>query len=147
MNDMNGKWALVTGASSGLGIEFATLLAERNANLILAARRTAPMEKLAVQLRQKHCVEVVVEGTDLSGPGAGAELKARLDKRGIAVDVLVNNAGFGLFGDFLSQPIQKVLGMLQLNMLAVTELTHLFCGRYGQTANGAYSSRRQHSWV
>jgi len=126
MNDMNGKWALVTGASSGLGIEFATLLAERNANLILAARRTAPMEKLAVQLRQKHCVEVVVEGTDLSGPGAGAELKARLDKRGIAVDVLVNNAGFGLFGDFVSQPIQKVLGMLQLNMLAVTELTHLF---------------------
>jgi len=126
MNDMNGKWALVTGASSELEIEFATLLAERNANLILAARRTAPMEKLAEQLRQKHCVEIVVEGTDLSVPGAGAELKARLDKRGIAVDVLVNNAGFGLFGDFVSQPIQKILGMLQLNMLAVTELTHLF---------------------
>ena len=126
MDNVNGKWALVTGASSGFGIEFATLLAERNANLILAARRTQPMEELAQQLRQKHGVQVVVEGIDLSVPGAGTELKARLDERGIAVDVLVNNAGFGLFGDFVSQPIQKVLGMLQLNMLAVTELTHLF---------------------
>jgi uncharacterized protein len=57
--------------------------------------------------------------------GARADLKTRLDKQGIAVDVLVNNAGFGLFGDFVNQPIQDILGMLQLNMLAVTELTHL----------------------
>lgn len=125
MNNLNGKWALVTGASSGFGIEFATLLAERNANLILAARRTEPMEKLAEQLRQQHRVNVVVEGIDLSTPGAGAELKSRLDQRGIAVDVLVNNAGFGLFGSFVDQPLQKLLAMLQLNMLAVTELTHL----------------------
>jgi short-subunit dehydrogenase len=126
MNEMNGKWALVTGASSGFGIEFASLLAERKANLILAARRTEPMEKLAEQLRQRHRVNVVVEGVDLSVPGAGAELKARLDKQRIVVDVLLNNAGFGLFGDFISQPIEQVLAMLQLNMLAVTELTHLF---------------------
>jgi uncharacterized protein len=72
MNEMNGKWALVTGASSGFGIEFASLLAERKANLILAARRTEPMEKLAEQLRQRHRVNVVVEGVDLSVPGAPA---------------------------------------------------------------------------
>src|SRR5262249_25618134 len=102
MNEMNGKWAMVTGASSGFGIEFASLLAERKANLILAARRTEPMEKLAEQLRQRHRVNVVVEGVDLSVPGAGAELKARLDKQSIVVDILVNNAGFGLFGDFVS---------------------------------------------
>jgi uncharacterized protein len=126
MNEIDGKWALVTGASSGFGVEFATLLAERSANLILAARRTEPMVKLAEQLRQKHRVSVVVEGIDLSVPGAAAELKTRLDKQGIAVDVLVNNAGFGLFGEFVRQPIQNVLGMLQLNMLAVTELTHVF---------------------
>jgi short-subunit dehydrogenase len=125
IDNVNGKWALVTGASSGFGIEFATLLAERNANLILAARRTAPMEELAEQLRQRHRVNVVVEGIDLSVPGAGAELKTRLDKQGIAVDVLVNNAGFGLFGEFVSQPIQNTLAMLQLNILALTELTHL----------------------
>ena len=126
MKEMNGKWALVTGASSGFGIEFASLLAERKANLILAARHTEPMEKLAEQLRQRHCVNVVVEGIDLSVPGAGAELKTRLDKQSIVVDVLVNNAGFGLFGDFVSQPIEQVLAMLRLNLLTVTELTHLF---------------------
>src|SRR5262249_32422307 len=126
MNEMNGKWALVTGASSGFGIEFATLLAERNASLILAARRTQPMEQLAEQLRQRHRINVIVEGIDLSVPGAATELKTRLDKRGIPVDVLVNNAGFGLFGEFVGQPIQDILGMLQLNMLALTELTHLF---------------------
>jgi uncharacterized protein len=126
MDDANGKWALVTGASSGLGIEFATLLAERNAHLVLAARRTKPMESLAQQLRQTHRVKVVVEEIDLSVAGAGAELKSRLDERGIVVDVLVNNAGIGLYGSFLDQPLPKTLGMLQLNMLAVTELTHIF---------------------
>ena len=126
MKEIDGKWALVTGASSGFGIEFASLLAERKANLILAARRTEPMEKLAEQLRQRHRVNVVVEGVDLSVPGAGAKLKARLDKQSVVVDILVNNAGFGLFGDFVSQPIEQVLAMLRLNMLAVTELTHLF---------------------
>jgi len=126
VHDLNGKWALVTGASSGFGVEFATLLAERKANLILTARRTEPMQKLAEHLHQKHGVKVVVEGLDLSVPGAGAQLKNRLDQQRIAVDVLVNNAGFGMFGDFVNQPLQKVLEMLQLNLLTVTELTHLF---------------------
>jgi short-subunit dehydrogenase len=126
MDNLNGKWALVTGASSGFGIEFATLLAEQNANLILAARRTGPMTKLAQQLRQKHNVTVVVEGIDLSVVGAGAELKSRLDRRGITVDVLVNNAGCGLYGNFVDQPLEKILGLLQLNVLAITELTHIF---------------------
>ena len=113
MDNVNGKWALVTGASSGFGIEFATLLAEQAANIILAARRTEPMERLAEQLRQKHRVNVVVEGIDLSVVGAGAELKSRLDRRGIAVDVLVNNAGCGLYGNFLAQPLEQIFGMLQ----------------------------------
>jgi short-subunit dehydrogenase len=136
MNAIDGKWALVTGASSGFGVEFATLLAERNANLILTARRTEPMEKLAGELRQKHRVNVVVEAIDLSVPGAGAELKTRLDKQGIAVDILVNNAGFGLFADFVRQPVQKILGMLQLNILAVTELTHLFASDMAKRRTG-----------
>jgi short-subunit dehydrogenase len=106
-------------------MEFATLLAERKANLILAARRTEPMEKLAEQLWQEHRVSVVVEGIDLSIAGAGAELKLRLDKRGIVVDVLVNNAGLGLYGSFLEQPLPKTLAMLHLNIVALTELTHI----------------------
>jgi len=126
MDSVSGKWALITGASSGFGVEFATLLAERNANLVLVARRREPMQKLAEELREKHHVNVVVEGFDLARPGAGAELKSRLDSRGLAVDVLVNNAGYGLYGSFVDQPLEKTLDMLQLNMLAVAELTHIF---------------------
>ena len=126
MDNVSGKWALVTGASSGFGVEFATLLAKRHANLVLAARRTEPMERLAAELRQKHRVDVLVEGIDLSLAGAGAELKSRLDTRSITVDILVNNAGYGLYGTFVDQPLHRVLDMLQLNILALTELTHVF---------------------
>src|SRR5262249_40392749 len=126
MDNVAGRWALVTGASSGFGVEFAALLAERKANLVLTARRTEPMERLAEELRTKHDVNVVVEGIDLSTSGAVAELKTRIDRRGIDVDVLVNNAGYGLYGDFVDQPLEKILGMLQLNMIAMTELTHMF---------------------
>ena len=136
MDNVSGKWALVTGASSGFGVEFATLLAERNANLVLVARRREPMEKLAEKLQQKRRVNVVVEGMDLAVSGAGAELKSRLDSRGLTIDVLVNNAGYGLYGSFVDQPLQKTLDMLQLNMLAVTELTHVFANDMRQRRTG-----------
>src|SRR5215469_3925280 len=126
MDNMSGKWALVTGASSGFGIEFANLLAEQHANLVLVARRTEPMERLAEQLRQNHQVNVVVEGMDLALTGASADLKSRLDSRGITVDVLVNNAGYGAYGNFVDQSLQRLLDMLQLNMITLTELTHIF---------------------
>src|SRR5499426_3067878 len=99
MDNVSGKWALVTGASSGFGVEFAKLLAERKANLVLTARRTEPMERLAEQFRQRHRVNVVVEGINLGVPGAAAELKSRLDRRNIAIDILLNNAGHGLYVD------------------------------------------------
>ena len=126
MKDLLGKWALVTGASSGFGVEFAKLLAERNANLVLVARRTEPMEQLAEELRKKHSVQVVVIGMDLSRSDAGAELKVDLDTRGIAIEILVNNAGFGIYGDFLDQPLEKITEMMRLNIMTVTELTHAF---------------------
>src|SRR5215468_9998721 len=123
MDNVSGKWALVTGASSGFGVEFAKLLAERKANLVLAARRTEPMERLSEQLRQRHRVQVVVEGINLGAPGAAAELISRLDRRDIAIDILLNNAGHGLYGEFVDQPLQKTLEMLQVNLTSLTELT------------------------
>ncbi|GLR14370.1 short-chain dehydrogenase [Chitinimonas prasina] len=126
MDNIKGKWALVTGASSGFGMDFATALAERGANLILTARRTEPMEKLAASLRALHGIEVVVEAADLAAPGAGTALKAQLDCHGLAVDVLINNAGFGVYGQFVDQPLGKTLEMLQLNVVSLTELTHVF---------------------
>jgi len=126
MKNLQGKWALVTGASSGLGIEFAKLFAERNANLVLVARRTEPMEQLAEALRKEQSVRVLVIGMDLSRPGSAAELKAQLDARGIGIEILVNNAGFGVYGEFLDQSVEKITEMLRLNIMTLTELTHVF---------------------
>lgn len=125
-HDLTDKWALVTGASSGFGIDFAHLLAARGARLVLAARRTAPMEALARELAAQYGTVCHVESIDLARSDAPSELKARLDARGIAIDVLINNAGYGLYGDFVGATLQPTLDMLQVNILSVTALTHLF---------------------
>jgi short-subunit dehydrogenase len=121
-----GKWALITGASSGLGLDFADLLAAKNLNLVLAARRAEPMENLAADIRRKHGVDVLVEAIDLASPGAAGRLKSSLDARSVAIDVLVNNAGYGLHGDFQEMAIERTIDMIQLNITALTELTYLF---------------------
>lgn len=126
MQSIHKQWALVTGASSGIGSDFAHALAERGANLVLAARRTEPMQRLAGALRSRYGVEVVVEGLDLALPGAAEMLARQLGARGIAVDILINNAGSGIIGEFLDQPLAGILAMLNLNMGGLTALTHLF---------------------
>jgi len=126
MKSFAGKWALITGASSGLGLEFADLLAAQKVNLVLVARRQEPMEKLASDLRRKYEVEVLVEAIDLASPGAAGRLKSSLDARPVAIDILVNNAGYGLHGDFLEMQIERTGNMIQLNITALTELTYLF---------------------
>jgi len=136
MDNVKGKWALVTGASSGFGVEFATLLAQQGANLALVARRKEPMERLADRLRRDQRVEVIVESLDLSQAGAAAELKARMDSRQVPIDVLVNNAGYGLYGEFLEQSAQRLREMLQVNMLALTEVTHLFGSDMAKRGSG-----------
>src|SRR5689334_16368236 len=125
-NSVAGKRALITGASSGLGLEFADLLAAQKVNLVLAARRQEPMEKLASELSRKYGVDVLVEAIDLASPGAASRLKNSLDARSVAIDILVNNAGHGLHGDFLETPIERTADMAQLNITALTELTYLF---------------------
>jgi short-subunit dehydrogenase len=124
--DLQDKWALVTGASSGFGIDFAQLLAERGCNLVLAARREQAMEELASQLRAQHQIKVFVIGIDLARTGVGAEMKAHTDALGVAIDILINNAGYGLFGEFIRQDLEKTLNMLQLNMASLTELSHVY---------------------
>jgi short-subunit dehydrogenase len=126
MNSFAGKWALITGASSGLGLEFADLLAAQKVNLVLAARRQESMEKLASDLRRKYAVNVLVEAIDLAAPGAASRLKCSLDERSVTVDVLLNNAGYGLHGVLLDTPIERTTDMIQLNITTLTELTYLF---------------------
>lgn len=127
MNALNGRrWALITGASSGLGIEFARLLAARGMNLLLAARGTDAMGTLAGELRRTHGIEVVVEGIDLSAPAAARELKRRTDAQGLRIDTLINNAGCGVHGPFVDADPARLLQMLNLNVIALTELTRLY---------------------
>jgi uncharacterized protein len=125
-NSFAGKWALITGASSGLGLEFADLLTAQKVNLVLAARRQDEMEKLAADLRSKYGVEVLVEAIDLASPGAADRLKSSLDAKSVTVDILLNNAGYGLHGDLLDMPIERTANMIQLNITTLTELTYLF---------------------
>jgi short-subunit dehydrogenase len=119
------QWALVTGASSGLGVEFAKALAKRGFNLVLTARRIEPMIVLAKDLRGRWNVDVVVEGLDLSEPQAPASLMSQLTRQGIDLQVLINNAGFGLFGPFLENETTRLRQMLEVDVLALTELSLL----------------------
>lgn len=126
LNGAAGKRALITGASSGMGLDYAELLAAQKVNLVLAARRREPMEKLATELRQKYGVEIHVEPIDLAVPGAAARLKSSLDDKALKIDILVNNARYGLHGSFLDTPLERTTDMIQLNITAVTELTFIF---------------------
>jgi uncharacterized protein len=122
-------FALITGASRGLGMAFARALAERHCNLVLVARSAEPLHALANELRQSTSVSVVAIQADLSFPGAGHVLAAQLSKDEIPIDLLVNNAGFGLRGEFRGLSIRRQLEMLRLNNEAIVELTYSFLPR------------------
>ena len=126
MTSLKGKWALVTGASSGIGKAFAQALARQGADLVLVARRVEPMQRLALELEASHGVQVRVIGLDLSTSGAAVQLQGQLARDGVHIDVLVNNAGMGVIGDFLEQAPTSLLTMLNLNVISLTELTQLF---------------------
>jgi len=119
------KLALITGGSSGLGVAIAGELARRGYDLVLTARSEPQMRKVAAQLSAETGVTVHIEPLDLGCPGAAAELIGRLDWQGLAPDVLVNNAGFGMSERFTEHSPERLTEMLTLNILALTELTHI----------------------
>ena len=121
--EFKGCRALVTGASSGMGEVFARELARRGADLVLAARSRGKLEALASELRASAHVTVQVEAADLSEPGAGQALADRLAEQDLRIDVLVNNAGFGLFGPLHEADGQRIAQAVRLNVAAPTELT------------------------
>lgn len=124
--ELQGRWALVTGGSSGLGVDFARELAQRGAGIILTARREERLREVAAELEEAHGVETEVIPADLARPEAPAELKEEIRKRGRQVDILVNNAGFGIYGEFLDTDLDYQEAMLQVDIVAPTKLTHLF---------------------
>ncbi|SIR69943.1 SDR family NAD(P)-dependent oxidoreductase [Williamsia sterculiae] len=124
--DYSGTTVLITGASSGLGAEFAEQFAERGAGIVLVARREDRLRELADRLRRVHDATVAVIAMDLSRPAAASELHAALVDRDIAVDSLVNNAGFGLKGPFADADPERVADLVAVNVAALTNLTRRF---------------------
>jgi short-subunit dehydrogenase len=118
--------ALVTGASAGIGAEFARQLAAGGCGVVLTARRADRLEALAGELRERHGVDVVCLPADLADPRAPAQLFDECARRGLAIDVLVNNAGYGVTGSFLARPWQTHADFIQVLMTAPAELCHRF---------------------
>lgn len=116
--------ALVTGASSGIGLCFARQLAKKGYDLVLVARRLERLEKIASELSQEHSIDCRVEGRDLADRLAVADLVSDLERDGVEVEVLINNAGYGLSGAYLSQPWQQHEKFIRVLLTAVCELTH-----------------------
>lgn len=132
MREVFQETVLITGASSGIGLELAHCFAADYAfnadecRLILLARNTLALETLAEELRRNHKVQVTILTADLSQPESPRQIFDQLSAEGIAVDVLVNNAGFGLMGEFSKLPLARQLEIVQVNMTALTALTGLF---------------------
>lgn len=133
MGELSGYRALVTGASSGIGAEIARALARRGARLVVVARREDRLRALAAELTAEHGVEVEVVTADLGAPGGALEAWQRATAGG-AIDVLINNAGFGHFRPFGSVAAERELAMLQLNVAAVVELAHAFVAAHAGRA-------------
>jgi uncharacterized protein len=125
-SEWEGKWALVTGASAGIGKALAAELAAGGTNLILTARRRDRLAELAKQFHTEYKINAEIFEADLAHPSAPSEIFQITKEKGIAVDLLINNAGFGQYGEVASVEPQRLLDMVQVNCTAVLHLTRLF---------------------
>jgi short-subunit dehydrogenase len=140
--------ALVTGASMGLGAEFARLLASEGYDLVLTARSGERLATLKKEVENLHGIEARVLVADLADPRASAGLHEHLRSAGIAIDLLVNNAGFGMYGKFAESSLATELEMIQVNMISLVTLTKLFvrdmvAARRGRIVNVASTAAFQ----
>ncbi len=123
--DFKGRWALVTGASAGIGAAMARELAGHGAKLILTARRTDRLEALAQELAARG-TDVRIVAADLRDPDAPRQIYEATVGAGISVDILINNAGLGQFGVFVQTPIEQELAQIRVNCEAMVHLARLF---------------------
>ncbi len=126
MTAYKGRWALVTGASAGLGKGFATLLARRGANLVLVARREDRLQELATSLSEEFAVQTKVIVADLAQRDAPEAIFDSVKNDGLAIDILINNAGFGLTGEYSERPWSEHKDFIELMITSYAALTRLF---------------------
>lgn len=124
----DGKTALITGASGGIGYELAKLFAKDHHNVVLVARSAPKLAQFADELQRQFGVSAKAIPLDLTAAPAPQFLFDQLQREGIAIDILVNNAGYGMFGQFAEISLEDNLGQIQLNITALTHLTKLFLG-------------------
>ena len=129
--------ALVTGASSGIGETFARELAKKGHDLVLVARSQDKLERLGNELSATYQIKTEIIARDLTEASAGQKVFDAVEAKGIIVDLLINNAGFGDYGAFGDRPLDKQMAMVQLNIAAVVELTGLFLPSMQQRQDGA----------
>ncbi len=121
------KTVLITGASSGIGYEFAKIYAKKGYNLVITARRKNNLDRIKQELESfdtSICVDIIV--LDLSKQNSAKELYEVVKQRGILIDTLINNAGFGVYGNFIETDIEKEIDMIELNIKSLVVLTKLF---------------------
>jgi short-subunit dehydrogenase len=121
-----GQTALVTGASAGIGVDLAECFARDGYDLVLTARSAGALEEVATRLAQAHGVKAIAIAQDLGAIGGGSALHQAIAARGIDIDVVVNNAGYGHAGALTSSDLATQLGMIDLNVRALVELTYLY---------------------
>lgn len=121
-----GNTALVTGASSGIGAELARLHAAKGGNLVLVARREEVLNKLKSELENAYSIKATVIVADLAQPDSAEQIFAATEAAGIQIDILINNAGFGGHGKFHERDLAKDQAMMQVNMVSLVNLTHLY---------------------
>ena len=126
MEKWRGKWALVTGASSGIGRALAEQLAAKGANLVLTARRAGRLATLAEEVATRYRVQTQVFVADLTRPDSPGEILRFTEQNHLPIELLINNAGFGAYGEFRKLDVRRFLDMVQVNVASVVHLTHLF---------------------
>jgi len=136
MNTNERQYALVTGATSGIGLELAKVFAENGYNLVIVARTATDLNTTADQLADQYGINVIPIAKDLFQPRAAFELYDEVKSHGIHIDVLINDAGQGVYGLFEESNIQKQLKIIQLNVSSLTALTYLFLQDMLQKSTG-----------
>jgi uncharacterized protein len=120
------KNALITGGSGGIGLELARILGRHGYDLIIVSKNQQKLVNAAEEIRRESDIRITTMAADLANPSVPLEIYSQIAAKGISIDILINNAGFGTYGNFYKTGLAVQLEMIQLNIMSLTQLTHLF---------------------